>query len=146
VAFNSCARYVYGHGVSRRDHISGYTSSLLGMPLGKFFSFRICCQMYNIISRGELGYLHDSIQFGRSRGLGRINIPRHNYTTTAAAFFVRGAILWNDLLLSVRDERGIGKFRKFQGKESFIHGSREQTTYFSDFSDNYFIQDRIFEN
>jgi hypothetical protein len=77
VAFNSCARYVYG--VSRRDHISDYANSSLGMPLGKFFSFKICCQMYNIISSEELGYLHDSIQFGRSRNLGGIIIPRLNY-------------------------------------------------------------------
>jgi hypothetical protein len=32
--------------------------------------------------------------------------------TTAASFFVRGAILWNDLPMSVREERGVGKFRE----------------------------------
>jgi hypothetical protein len=56
--------------------------------------------------------LYDSIQFGRSRRLGGIIIPRHNYATTAASFFVRGAILWNDLPMSVREERDVGKFRE----------------------------------
>jgi hypothetical protein len=68
--------------------------------------------MYNIVSSGKLGYLYDSIQFGRSRRLGGIIILRHNYATTAASFFVRGAILWNDLPMSVREERGVGKFRQ----------------------------------
>jgi hypothetical protein len=68
--------------------------------------------MYNIVSSEEPGYLYDSIQFGRSRRLGGIFIPRHNYATTAASFFVRGAILWNDLPMSVREERGVGKFRE----------------------------------
>jgi hypothetical protein len=106
----SAPGYVYG--VSRRHNISDYANSLLGMPLGKFFSFRICWQMYNIASSGKLGYLYDSIQFGRSRRLGGIIIPRHNYATTAASFFVRGAILWNDLPMLVREELGVGKFRE----------------------------------
>jgi hypothetical protein len=92
VAFNFCARYKYG--VSRRDHIFDYANSLLGMPLGKLFRFRICCQMYSTISSGEPG---------------GIIIPRHNYATTAASFFVRGAILWNDMPLSVREKCGVGK-------------------------------------
>jgi hypothetical protein len=114
------ARYVYG--VSRRDHISDYANFLLGMPLGKFFSFRICCQMYNIISRGEPGYLYDSIQFGRSRRLGGVIIPRHNCATTAASFFVRGAILWNDLLTADVSKRGAWRW-EVQGKVSFVHGA-----------------------
>jgi hypothetical protein len=68
--------------------------------------------MYNVISSGEQGYLHDSIQFGCSRRLGGIIIPCHNTVATAASFFIRGAILWNGLPLSVREERGIGKFRE----------------------------------
>jgi hypothetical protein len=74
--------------------------------------------MYNIISSGEPGFLHDSIQFGRSRRLGGIIIPRHNYAAKAASFFFPMAILWNGLLLSVREERSVGKFR---GKVSFVH-------------------------
>jgi hypothetical protein len=85
-----CVRYVYG--VWRRDHISDYASFLLGMPLGKFFSFRICCLMYNISSSEEPGYLHGPIQFVRLRRLGGIIIPRHNYAATAASLFFGGAI------------------------------------------------------
>jgi hypothetical protein len=99
------------YGVLRRDHISDNANALLRMPRGKFF--RICCKMYNIISSGEPGYLHDSIQFGRSRRLGGIIIPDgYNYAATAASFFVRGVILWNDLPLSVREGRGVRKFRE----------------------------------
>jgi hypothetical protein len=78
----------------------------------KFYSYRICCQMNNSISSREPCCLHDSIQFGRSRRLGRIIIPRHNYAATAASFFVLRAILWNDLPLSVREKGAIGKFRE----------------------------------
>jgi hypothetical protein len=103
------------YGVSRRDHISDYAYSLLGMPLGKFFSFKICWQICNIISSGKPGYLHDWIQFGRSTRLGGVIILRHSYAAAVvavASFFVREAILWNDLPLSVREERGVGKFRE----------------------------------
>jgi hypothetical protein len=105
------------------------------MPLGKFFSFRICCQMYSIILSGVPGYLYDSIQFGRSRRLGEIIIPRHNYAATAASFFVRvKLILWNDLLLAVRVERGFGKFR--EKCRSFV---RQQTNYFSDSLNSFMV-------
>jgi hypothetical protein len=47
------------------------------------------------------------MQFGRSRRLGGIIIPSQNYAATAASFFVGGAILWNGLPLSVREEREV---------------------------------------
>jgi hypothetical protein len=52
----------------------------------------------------------------------RVIIPRHNYAATAASFFVREAILWNDLLGNERGE----KFNEKCGRS----WSRQKTTYF----------------
>jgi hypothetical protein len=48
LAYNSCARYVFG--IRRSEHISGYSARILGLQLGRYYSFRICCQMYRIVS------------------------------------------------------------------------------------------------
>jgi hypothetical protein len=56
LAYNSCARYVFG--IRRSEHISGYSARILGLPLGRYYSFRICCQMYRIVSTRKPDYLY----------------------------------------------------------------------------------------
>jgi hypothetical protein len=55
VAFNSCARYIYG--VSRNQHISQYTNRILGVPLDTHYSYKMCCAMFKLIRTGGPRYL-----------------------------------------------------------------------------------------
>jgi hypothetical protein len=48
LAYNFCARYVFG--IRRSEHISGYSARILGLPFSRYYNFRICCQMYRILS------------------------------------------------------------------------------------------------
>jgi hypothetical protein len=109
LAYNSCARYVFG--IRRSEHISGYSFRILGLPLAKYYSFRICCQMYKIVSTQKPDYLFRELQFGRSARLTNLIIRRHHFSATASSFFVRGAVLWNCLPVSVRGESSEGRFR-----------------------------------
>jgi hypothetical protein len=65
VAFNSCARYIFG--MSRRQHISEHVKKLLGVALDVFYSFKICHTMYKLIKSGSSGYLRGRLRFDRSR-------------------------------------------------------------------------------
>jgi hypothetical protein len=110
VAFNSCARYVFG--MSRRQHISEHANKLLGVPLDVFYSYRICHTMYKLIKSGDPGYLHGRLQFGRSRRMLNLITPINRSNSLASSFFVQGAILWNGLPVDVRRESSMGKFKK----------------------------------
>jgi hypothetical protein len=79
MAFNSCARYVYG--VSRRDHISDYANSLLGIPLGKFFSFRIWKQYYLEWRAGLLAWL-DPVWSLKTLGRNHYTSPQLHYNSS----------------------------------------------------------------
>jgi len=109
LAFNSCARYVYN--IRSSESISNAASRILGLPFGKYLSFRICCQMHRIISTQCPRYLYDKLRFGHSSRLHVLHLPRHALTSTANSFFVRGVALWNLLPISVRRERRDGAFR-----------------------------------
>jgi hypothetical protein len=47
LAYNSCARYILG--IRRSENTLGYFSRILVLPLGWYYSFRICYQMYRIV-------------------------------------------------------------------------------------------------
>jgi hypothetical protein len=110
VAFNSCARYIYG--VSRYQHISQYTNRILGVPLDTYYSYRMCCAMFKLIRTGGPRYLFDRIRFGQSSRLFNLITPAHRTAARASSFFVQGAILWNGLPSSVRRENSVGRFRE----------------------------------
>jgi hypothetical protein len=64
IAFNSCARYIYG--ISHFEHISHYSNQILGVPLDLYYNYRICCTMNTIIKSGCPRYLYSELQFGQS--------------------------------------------------------------------------------
>jgi hypothetical protein len=110
LAYSSCARYVFG--IRRPEHISRYSARILGLPLGRYYSFRICCQMYRIVSTRKPDYLYRELQFGRSARLSYLIVRRHhNAATVSSVCFIRGAVLWNYLPTSVRGESSEGRFR-----------------------------------
>jgi hypothetical protein len=109
LAFNSCARYIYG--ISRYEHISSYTNRILGVPLDVYYSMRICCMINKIIKSGGPRYLFDELRFGQSSRLFNLLVPAHSLNARACSFFVQGTILWNNLPPAVKREGSMGKFR-----------------------------------
>jgi hypothetical protein len=85
LAFNSCAWYVFG--TRRSELISGYSARILGLPLGKYYSFRICCQMYRIKFTQKLDYLYWELHFGCSARLSNLIVRWHQYAATPSSFF-----------------------------------------------------------
>jgi hypothetical protein len=67
LAFNACARYIYG--ISKYQHIMEHANNTLGCSLDVYYSLRICCTLYRLIGSGRPGYLFDELQCGRSARL-----------------------------------------------------------------------------
>jgi hypothetical protein len=74
LAYCSCARYVFG--IRRSEHISGYSARILDLLLGRYYSFRIWCQMYRIVFTRKPDYLYRDLQFGRSAKLSNLIVRR----------------------------------------------------------------------
>jgi hypothetical protein len=88
VAFNSCARYIFG--VSRFQSISSYSAQILRVPLNTYFDFRRCSMMYRLITTRCPGYLSDRLRMARStRTMNIIGPPfntTHRYAHTSIIF------------------------------------------------------------
>jgi hypothetical protein len=109
IALNSCARFIYH--IPPGNPISVHTEKILGMSLNKYYSYRICCQMFKITNFISPSYLSDRLQVGHSLRTRVLHIPRHSLTSTANSFFVCGPAMWNRLPVSVRNEGREGRFR-----------------------------------
>jgi Reverse transcriptase (RNA-dependent DNA polymerase) len=110
IAFNSCARYIYG--ISRYQHISAFSIQILGVPLEIYYSYRICCTMNSIIKSGCARYLFSELQFGQSSRRLNLITPVHRSSRSTSSFFVQGAMLWNSLPPEVKREGSNEKFRE----------------------------------
>jgi hypothetical protein len=86
VAFNSCAKYIYG--VPRFRSISSYSAQILGVPLNTYFEhiFRRCSMMYRLITTRCPGYLSDRLRMTTMN----IIVPPFNKTPRSTSFFVQG--------------------------------------------------------
>jgi hypothetical protein len=54
------------------------------LPLGRYYSYRICCQMYRIVSTRKPDYLYRELQFDRTARLSNLIVRRHQYASTAS--------------------------------------------------------------
>lgn len=100
VAFNSITRYVYN--VSRFEHITPYSKSLLGSTLNNYLKYRQCTLIFDIINGKCPDYLRNHIELTRSTRCVTLIPPRHRLTFRASFFFVNGAQTWNSLPLDLR--------------------------------------------
>jgi hypothetical protein len=82
IAFNSCARYIYG--ISRFEHISDYSNQILGVPLDLYYCYRICCTINTIIKSRCPRYLYTELQFGQSSHRLNLIIPAHRLNRSAS--------------------------------------------------------------
>jgi Reverse transcriptase (RNA-dependent DNA polymerase) len=109
IALNSCARFIFN--ISPGEHISELAEQILGLPLNKFYSFRICCQMFKIVNNLSPSYLCEKLQVGHSIRTRVLHVPRHTLASTANSFFICGPVMWNRLPISVRNESRYRSFR-----------------------------------
>jgi hypothetical protein len=107
IAMNSCATF----NIPRGDPISQHSAKILGMPLNRSCSYRICCQKFKIVNSVSPSYLTDRIQVGHSLWTRVLHISRHSLASTAHSFFVCSPAMWNSLPISVRTESRERKFR-----------------------------------
>jgi hypothetical protein len=76
LAFNLCARYIYG--IARYEHISTYIKRILGLTLDVYYSMRICCMINKIIKSDGPRYLFDELRLGQSSRLINLLVPAHS--------------------------------------------------------------------
>lgn len=95
VCFNNCARYIYS--IKRREHISKYSSSILGCSLFDFYRYNSLCFYQQIIYSAVPPYLKTKLSFCKSQRTTNIMLPKINCKSFDDSFFVSIAKLWNNL-------------------------------------------------
>jgi hypothetical protein len=65
VAFNSCTRYVYS--LRRFDHLGPFRNMLLGLPLSKYFDYRVVCFFFKVLFYRRPTYLFTDLRRGSDR-------------------------------------------------------------------------------
>jgi hypothetical protein len=109
VAFNSCARYIYG--VSRFESISSHSCRILGVSLNDYFDLRINMMTYRLLQKYSPSYLFDRFQRARSTRTMNLIVPRYNTTHRSSSFFVRGVSNWNAVPPVIKMEPSLAAFR-----------------------------------
>ena len=110
VCFNDVVRYVYS--IKRREHISGFTKSFLGISFSSFLELRVICTLHKIIFKSLPAYIFQKIVFLRRTSSNRISIPRHRSTRASSSFLIRGIKLWNGLSRQIRSTHNVNKFKR----------------------------------
>lgn len=110
ICFNACLRFI--HKRKKFDHLSDVRDSILGCELKTFYKYRICAQIFKILSEKAPSYLYDKIEFARSTRTMNIayDIPRTNILLES--FSVRSAQHWNNLPNWVKLSANIHEFKK----------------------------------
>lgn len=110
VCFNSCIRFIYN--LRRYDHVSQYQSSILGIPLQKYFHLQLLVFLFKLIKFKEPTYLYEELSFSRSQRTHNILIPTHHTNYLGNSFVVRGARLWNALPHRLKNLTSISDFKQ----------------------------------
>lgn len=109
VLFNTCTRYVFC--IRRFDHISPYTTKVLGCTFLQYLKYRQCLFMFRVLKDLKPDYLHRDIVIGSSVRTKNIIIPKHRSRYLANSFMVYSAGLWNDLPYLMRRIDSLAKFK-----------------------------------
>lgn len=107
--FKSTVRFV--HNLRRRDTTVAVRHSILGHDLPTNYRLRVCCFMKQAYERSLPGYLMQHIQHGRQERTAGLIVPRHT-TSSGKSVLVNGAICWNGLPTTVKQERRLMVFKR----------------------------------
>jgi hypothetical protein len=104
VAFNSCTRYVFG--LKLRDPFDPFRNALLGLPLSKYFDFRVVVFFFKIIFNKRPFYLYSQLSRGSERTMNYL-MPTVN---PSGSVLVRGIKLYNSLPIPIRRSGSVANF------------------------------------
>jgi Reverse transcriptase (RNA-dependent DNA polymerase) len=110
-AYKACSRYVYGK-VRNPDENFDPAKHIMGQTLDQLHEFRICTQMFKIVSGTGPEYLRAKLQSGRSVRTGVLIPPRHYYLDRGNSFFIKGVNLWNSLPVAIKSAHSLGAFNE----------------------------------
>lgn len=102
LALNSSARYVFN--LRRYDHVSSYTSRILGCSLPCFLKYRSCAMLLNIIRKKQPEYLYNKLTFSQSTRVLSIRPIMYTCLSSRIQFFIHAVGIWNHLPMSVRSK------------------------------------------
>ena len=109
LAINNCARFVYNK--RKFDHISHYSSNILGMSLESFLDTRNLLLLHKIIFNKSPQYLYECLEFSSSKRTKTLVVPIHKYLTSSNMFFVNAIELWNKLPHYVKADSNYYSFK-----------------------------------
>ena len=109
LAINNCARFVYNK--RKFDHISHYSSNILGMSLESFLDTRNLLLLHKIIFNKSPQYLYECLEFSSSKRTKNLVVPIHKYLTSSNMFFVNAIKLWNKLPHYVKADSNYYSFK-----------------------------------
>lgn len=112
-AFNAVTRYV--HNLSKYDHISQYSKSLLGCSFPNYVKYRYCCTVFKVLYESP-NYLANFFQRGRSTRTNDLILPRINSSATKHSFKIRGIGLWNGLPQTCKSAISFSLFKSLSFK------------------------------
>jgi hypothetical protein len=95
VAFNSCARYIYG--IPRSGSKLAFSRQILGVPLNVYFDPRKATLIYKLLSTRVPDYLSDRLQPARSTRTLNLIMPLYRNSHSSSSFFAQGADRWNNV-------------------------------------------------
>ena len=112
LALNSCLRYVLN--LKKFDHISQYSTFLLGCDLSTYLNFRAVTFLYKILNHPVPSYLLPYRSYANSERTSNISIPSFsrgcNFSTS---FRVRSAVMWNSIQPhNIKRSTSISSFKK----------------------------------
>lgn len=110
--FNACTRFIFG--IRKFDHISAYSSIVLGCSLSIFYEFRVCLFIFKLLKTKQPFYLYRKLLFSRFHSTNLRLIPAKNCCRSLnKSFFVRGVSLWNSIPLQIKK---LGSVKLFKSK------------------------------
>lgn len=107
--FNACTRYVCG--LRKYDHISLYTSRILGCTITNYFKYRHCVFLFKLLQNGSPTYLLDELTPSSSSRTNNFIIPRFKFKHLQASFGVYSSSLWNSLPHSIKHIQSLKAFK-----------------------------------
>lgn len=109
VSLNQCIRWVFN--LTRYSSVSHLQRQLLGCSFQNFFKLRSCLTFFRIIHQGPQ-YLREKLQIFQSTRVQHFVLPQHRSSHFGNSFFVRAAVLWNQLPARIKAIHTIARFHR----------------------------------
>lgn len=107
--FNACVRYIFK--LRKFDHVSNFSKTVLNCDLQVYYKIRVLTLFYKIISTRSPNYLYEKLTFSQSTRNQNLIVPLNKSHNFNSSFFVKGAVLWNQLPCEFKE---IGSAKKFK--------------------------------